>query len=382
MEGEINMIKEFIKAFFLIFAAEMGDKTQIIAMTFATQYKVKEVLIGVFLGVFLNHGIAILLGRYLSRLIPMDWVQMIAGFMFVIFGLLALREEELEDNEGKKAFGPIITVALAFFVGELGDKTQLTAMTLSAEGNHPLFILLGTTLGMIGTSGLGIFVGSKLGEKIPDVFIKIISSIVFVFFGTLKLYNWVPDRFINIFYLSTYLLIILSIQIMLSKRLMLTREYLGYSPMKKAAASLYIQTKMLNKAVDEICLGEGSCGKCLGDSCIIGYTKNMLKNARDKEEYYMEELMDFSKLTNKDFPKEKVIEALSLIVVDYIEYGIVEDERFIINQVRRSLELILFGRNIEFNGNLSKYIKNIEKANNYIGNHLKDSIERRLIDNS
>lgn len=382
MEGEINMIKEFIKAFFLIFAAEMGDKTQIIAMTFATQYKVKEVLIGVFLGVFLNHGIAILLGRYLSRLIPMDWVQMIAGFMFVIFGLLALREEELEDNEGKKAFGPIITVALAFFVGELGDKTQLTAMTLSAEGNHPLFILLGTTLGMIGTSGLGIFVGSKLGEKIPDVFIKIISSIVFVFFGTLKLYNWVPDRFINIFYLSTYLLIILSIQIMLSKRLMLTREYLGYSPMKKAAASLYIQTKMLNKAVDEICLGEGSCGKCLGDNCIIGYTKSMLKNARDKEEYYMEELMDFSKLTNKDFPKEKIIEALSLIVVDYIEYGIVEDERFIINQVRRSLELILFGRNIEFNGNLSKYIKNIKKANNYIGNHLKDSIERRLSDNS
>lgn len=163
---------------------------------------------------------------------------------------------------------------------------------------------------------------------------------------------------------------------------MLTREYLGYSPMKKAAASLYIQTKMLNKAVDEICLGEGSCGKCLGDNCIIGYTKSMLKNARDKEEYYMEELMDFSKLTNKDFPKEKVIEALSLIVVDYIEYGIVEDERFIINQVRRSLELILFGRNIEFNGNLSKYIKNIEKANNYIGNHLKDSIERRLSDNS
>ncbi len=95
----------------------------------------------------------------------MDWIQLIAGIMFVIFGLIALREEELEDEKNKKSYGPIITVAIAFFVGELGDKTQLTAMTLSAEGNYPLFILLGTTLGMIGTSGLGIYIGSRLGEK-------------------------------------------------------------------------------------------------------------------------------------------------------------------------------------------------------------------------
>ena len=154
------MIREFLKAFLLIFAAEMGDKTQIIAMTFATQYKVKEVLLGVFLGVFFNHGIAILLGRYLSKLISMDWIQLIAGFMFVLFGLLALKEEKLEDKK-EKNYGPIITVALAFFVGELGDKTQLTAMTLSAEGKYPVFILLGTTLGMIATSGLGIYVGVK-----------------------------------------------------------------------------------------------------------------------------------------------------------------------------------------------------------------------------
>ena len=100
----MNMLKEFIKAFLLIFAAEMGDKTQIIAMTFATQYKIKEVLLGVLLGVFFNHGIAILLGRYLSKAIPMDWIQLIAGIMFVIFGLIALREEELEDEKNKKSY--------------------------------------------------------------------------------------------------------------------------------------------------------------------------------------------------------------------------------------------------------------------------------------
>lgn len=375
------MISEFLKAFLLIFAAEMGDKTQIIAMTFATQYKIKEVLLGVLLGVFFNHGIAILLGRYLSKAIPMDWIQLIAGIMFVIFGLIALREEELEDEKNKKSYGPIITVAIAFFVGELGDKTQLTAMTLSAEGNYPLFILLGTTLGMIGTSGLGIYIGSRLGEKIPDIFIKLISSIVFILFGTLKLYNWVPNRFVDAFSISIYLLIILSIQIILARKLIYTREELGYSSMKKAAANLYIQTKLLNDAVDEVCLGEDRCGDCIGDNCIIGYTKNMLEYARNNEEYYVGKLTDFSELVNKDFPIEKAIEVLSLIVVDYMKYGVIEDDKFVINQARKSMELILFGEEINFDGNVSMYLKKVENADDYIGEQLRSGIAKRLNSN-
>lgn len=156
------MIKELIRAFLLIFAAEMGDKTQIIAMTFATQYLVREVLMGVTLGVFLNHGIAILLGSFISKVMPMNVIQIIAGFLFIIFGINALKIDEDEDVESKKEISPIITVALAFFIGELGDKTQLTAMTLAAEANYPFFILIGTTLGMIATSSLGILWVVKL----------------------------------------------------------------------------------------------------------------------------------------------------------------------------------------------------------------------------
>lgn len=212
------MIKELIRAFLLIFIAEMGDKTQIIAMTFATQYKIKEVLMGVFLGVFLNHGLAIILGSYISKIVPMDYIQIIAGFMFVVFGILALKDEEIEDKNHKRNFGPIFTVALAFFVGELGDKTQLTAMTLAAEGSYPFFILLGTTLGMLGTSGIGIFIGSKIGEKIPDVFIKFVSSLVFIFFGTIKLYNWLPKDFLKTSYIIIYFAIILLIEIVFIKK--------------------------------------------------------------------------------------------------------------------------------------------------------------------
>ncbi|HSH36218.1 TMEM165/GDT1 family protein [Schnuerera sp.] len=372
------MITETIRAFFLIFAAEMGDKTQIIAMTFATQYKVREVLAGVFVGVFLNHGLAIILGRYLSKLIPMGSIQIVAGIMFVIFGLLALKEEEVEKKGNKRSLSPIVTVALAFFIGELGDKTQLTAMTLSAEGNYPLFILAGTILGMLGTSGLGIFIGSKIGKKMPDISIKIISSIVFIFFGTLKLYNWIPVRLLKVSNIKIYFVIILSIYLLLVRRLILRKRYSKHSPIKDAAALLYIQTKLLKEAVDDICLGEEICGNCSGDNCIIGYTKKLLNNARNKEQYYIDQYVDISKLITKDFEERKVIEALSLIIADYITYGMIKDENFIINQIKGYLELILLGEKIRFDGDLFKYIRHIKRINYHIGENLENRIKDKL----
>ena len=81
------MIQELLKAFLLIFIAEMGDKTQILAMAFATQFPVRKVLLGIGLGVVLNHGLAVALGSYLSRVVPLSTVQIIAGAAFVGFAL-------------------------------------------------------------------------------------------------------------------------------------------------------------------------------------------------------------------------------------------------------------------------------------------------------
>jgi putative Ca2+/H+ antiporter (TMEM165/GDT1 family) len=115
-----------LKAFMLIFVAEMGDKTQILAMAFATKYPVKKVLLGIFIGAFLNHGLAVLFGSYLSQIIPISSLQIIAGFAFVGFALWTLYSDDEEEEETKKyKLGPIFTVSLAFFLGELGDKTQL-----------------------------------------------------------------------------------------------------------------------------------------------------------------------------------------------------------------------------------------------------------------
>ena len=88
-------------------------------------------------------------------------------------------EEDEEEVTGKK-FGAIFTVALAFFLGELGDKTQLTALTLSTQSTFPALTLAGTVLGMVVVSSFGIFIGSKLGDKIPEHVIRISAFVIFM----------------------------------------------------------------------------------------------------------------------------------------------------------------------------------------------------------
>lgn len=102
------MLEELIRSFLLIFAAELGDKTQIIAMTFAKQFKVKDVLLGVMFGVLLNHGLAILLGNFMSQVIPMNSIQIIGGVLFIILGINALKNDKLESINNKKTLNPII----------------------------------------------------------------------------------------------------------------------------------------------------------------------------------------------------------------------------------------------------------------------------------
>ncbi|MDR7857308.1 TMEM165/GDT1 family protein [Tissierella sp.] len=372
------MIKELIRAFSLIFVAEMGDKTQIIAMTFATQYKVKEVISGVVIGVILNHGIAIILGRFLSKVIPMNLIQIIAGLMFVIFGIMALKDEEMDDANNKRIFSPVVTVALAFFIGELGDKTQLTAMTLSTEGNYPLFILIGSTLGMVATSGLGIFVGSRIGDKIPEMFIKLASSIVFILFGSIKLANTLPKAYINILNIVLYLSGIIIIELYLVKKLIVNRGKHEKSPMQQISLELYNQTKLLKEKLDSICLGKENCGECIGSHCLIGYTRFILNEARENENYYSEVNVDINSLIKKEYDINKVIEALSMIILDSINNGWNKEEDFVVNKIKSSLEIILFGGKLNHTVELETYLKETKMRNNKYGLLLEKRINSIL----
>lgn len=172
--------------------AEMGDKTQLLAMAFATKYKAVKVLIGVFVATILNHALAVAVGNLLTRFTAAQiWIQGIATLSFIFFGLWTIRGDKLEGEENRKTkFGAIITVAIAFFLAEMGDKTQLTTVALATRfPTSPIWILIGTTTGMLIADGIGIIVGVVLCKKIPERKVKLISAVVFIFFGLLGSYQ-------------------------------------------------------------------------------------------------------------------------------------------------------------------------------------------------
>ena len=254
------MIQEMIKAFFLIFIAEMGDKTQILAMAFATRFPVRKVLLGIGLGALLNHGLAVALGSSLSRVVPLSTIQIIAGAAFIGFALWTLKPENgEEEKEPRMQFGPTATVALAFFIGELGDKTQLTAITLAADARYPLLILGGTVSGMIATGALGIFIGKKLGEKIPELGIKILAASVFILFGLQKLFQTIPAQFLRVYTVLPFICL-LTLTVLWMVHLLIRRRRAGIqSAFVTKAKLLHDYYLHMKEDLNDICLGSYCC---------------------------------------------------------------------------------------------------------------------------
>jgi len=179
-----------IASFLFVVLAEMGDKTQLLAMAFAAKYDARKVLIAVFIATLLNHSLAVAVGHFLTKVVPMDVISFIAALSFILFGLWTLRGDKLE-GEDKRAtkFGPIVTVGIAFFLAEMGDKTQLATISLAVEYSNVFGVLIGTTLGMVVADAFGIVVGVVMRKHIPEKSIKWFSAIVFILFGLHGVYK-------------------------------------------------------------------------------------------------------------------------------------------------------------------------------------------------
>jgi putative Ca2+/H+ antiporter (TMEM165/GDT1 family) len=172
--------------------AEMGDKTQLLAMAFAVRFKTWKVLVGIFAATILNHALAVAVGSILMRIRVLDLVvQTAAAAAFILFGLWTLHGDKLDGEQEKPSrFGPMMTVAIAFFLAEMGDKTQLTTLALSAKyPDAPALVLLGTTTGMLIADGFGIIFGVVMCRRIPERQVKLVSAAVFVLFGFLATYE-------------------------------------------------------------------------------------------------------------------------------------------------------------------------------------------------
>jgi len=184
------VVSGFFVAFGVIFAAEMGDKSQLMALAFATRYRPLLVLIGITIATAITHLISVGIGDLLATHVPTRAVTIVAGVAFLAFAAWTWRGDELSAEEeaaaarerDRRPLAAIGAIGVTFFLAELGDKTMLATITLAArEGLFATW--LGSTVGMVVADGLAIVVGRQLGTRLPAHAVKIAATGLFVFFG-------------------------------------------------------------------------------------------------------------------------------------------------------------------------------------------------------
>ncbi len=178
----------FLLSTVVIFVAELGDKSQLMAMTFATRYKVRDVLIAITAATAIVHLASVGIGFWIGDAFAdhQNWISIVAGIAFFGFAAWTLRGDELTEDEAAKARNStgmaILAVGTAFFLAELGDKTMLATITLATQEGW-LGTWIGSTLGMVAADALAIGVGALLGKNLPEKTIKIGAAVLFALFG-------------------------------------------------------------------------------------------------------------------------------------------------------------------------------------------------------
>lgn len=182
------MLHAFLLSFAVIFVAELGDKSQLMALAFATRYRPVPILIGITLATALVHAFSVGIGYLLGAQLPTTAISIAAGIAFLGFGLWTFRGDKLDDDEAARAErddrSAVVAASVAFFLAELGDKTMLATITLATK-EGPVGTWLGSTAGMVAADALAIGVGAVLGARLPDKVIRIGAGCLFLLFGVI-----------------------------------------------------------------------------------------------------------------------------------------------------------------------------------------------------
>ena len=175
--------------FTLLFLAEIGDKSQLIAMTLAHRYRIAPVLAGTFAAFALLNALAVILGEGLSRVVPREVVLVAAGMLFLLFAYRTWRtgDEDEQTAAISSRRSVWLTSFTLIFVAELGDKTQLAMIALAAESGALWSVFLGGTLALWSVSVLGVVVGRTLLRRIPTRSVHRSAAVLFLLFGLLAL---------------------------------------------------------------------------------------------------------------------------------------------------------------------------------------------------
>jgi Ca2+/H+ antiporter, TMEM165/GDT1 family len=180
-------VDAFVLSFAVIFLAELGDKSQLMALAFATRFPAIPVLFAISVATLIVHLGSVVLGATVALALPRNLIAIVAGVAFLVFAAWTFRGDKLDEDEKAKAQrgttgSLIVTVGTAFFLAELGDKTMLATITL-ATNHGAVGTWLGSTAGMVAADAIAIGIGKVLGTRLPERAIRIGATVAFVVFG-------------------------------------------------------------------------------------------------------------------------------------------------------------------------------------------------------
>lgn len=193
----MDLLYPFFIAFLLVFISELGDKTQLLVLSFSNKTKPLIILLGVALGSFFSHGVAILFGSSISLLkndFLHNFLEIITYSSFLLFGFLSFLPKKEEKSDLKKqgllqklsllGFSYIFIICFSIAIGELGDKTFLASLGLGISyPNYKLSLILGAILGMVVSDSIAILFGKFLNNFISEKSMQKLSGILFLIFG-------------------------------------------------------------------------------------------------------------------------------------------------------------------------------------------------------
>jgi len=177
-------MEALLVSFLLVFAGEMGDKTQLLALVLATRYrKPYTVMLGILVATLLNHALASWAGLWAATLLSpnsLRWILALLFFFFAAWILIPDKEGEVRETGH---FGAFVTTVISFFLAEMGDKTQLATIALGARYSNVMIVTTGSTLGMLAANALAIFLGARLIAKVPMKWVRAFACALFMAFG-------------------------------------------------------------------------------------------------------------------------------------------------------------------------------------------------------
>ena len=183
-------MEAFLVSTGIVALAEMGDKTQLLALILAARFrKPWPIVLGILTATVVNHGLAGALGAWVNTFVGPDAMRWILGLSFIGMAIWMLIPDKMDDEgvTGHSRWGVFGTTVVAFFLAEMGDKTQIATVMLAAQYNAYLWVVLGTTLGMMLANAPVVWLGDKLIKKVPLRWVHLISAGIFLVLGVVAL---------------------------------------------------------------------------------------------------------------------------------------------------------------------------------------------------